>query len=590
MGALVAVYGSGSSDEEAVQRGIRAAPHRGDRSQILTLGSCTLGVSSTEASSGWIAERGTIAVAFTGLLDNADEIRAATGDDSPIDPASVVAAAYDRFGERAAPMLRGAFAVAVSDGRSITAWRDQLGYRTLFHRASPGHGVVASEAKQVVAAAGITSQPDMEALTRVFFGSYGDDTPSCLDGVKRLPKSTFLRVDAASAATRLYWRPDALLETARLTDDEIRERFDSLMTQAVGRMMRGPDAVSLSGGIDSPAIAAYAAPVHLERYGTPLAGLSAVYPDQPAVDESRYVRLVAESLGMSLHTYERHAGTLDDVRSWVERFDGPVPIFLWPDAVTHYQAARDAGIGTLMNGAVAELVMDMRRFLVLHLLRSGRLGATVRELRLQRAKGVGPRGIVRQLASPFVPSAVWRAYLHRRPPKSGTHVPEWIDIRRANEGSWARVPRTRDRWRANQLGGFRGPGLSVEAHEVVQEVCGVHTRYPWADVDLWEFFLSLPAEVKFPEQVTKPLVRRLLRGRLPDEILDRRDKTVFNDSLLARADYEALRRWLLDPPERIPGVDYDLLHDRIESGDMGVFEYIWAKDLASVHAFLDLFR
>jgi hypothetical protein len=126
----------------------------------------------------------------------------------------------------------------------------------------------------------------------------------------------------------------------------------------------------------------------------------------------------------------------------------------------------------------------------------------------------------------------------------------------------------------------------MEADDIVQEVCGVRTRRPWADVDLWEFFLRLPAEVKFPDTQSKGLVRRLLRGRVPDAILDRRDKTVFDESIVARIDYPTLRRWLIDPKDRLNGVRYDVLRRRLEQEDLSVGEFVRAKDLAGVHAFL----
>jgi len=115
----------------------------------------------------------------------------------------------------------------------------------------------------------------------------------------------------------------------------------------------------------------------------------------------------------------------------------------------------------------------------------------------------------------------------------------------------------------------------------------VTSRRPFADVDLWEFFMSLPAEVKFPSVVTKGLMRQLLRGRVPDPILDRREKTVFNESVRERIDYAELKRLLSSPSYPIAGVDYRALLAKIDEGDLGVFEYTWAKDLAATHAFMD---
>jgi hypothetical protein len=121
---------------------------------------------------------------------------------------------------------------------------------------------------------------------------------------------------------------------------------------------------------------------------------------------------------------------------------------------------------------------------------------------------------------------------------------------------------------------------------VCQAVCGVRARRPFADVDLWEFFLSLRADVKFPDTRAKRLLRQLLRGRVPDEILDRTDKTVFDDAVLANVDYATLRRLLVDPEHRIDGVDYETLGERLRGEKLGIVDYIWVTRLAAVHAFL----
>ena len=115
---------------------------------------------------------------------------------------------------------------------------------------------------------------------------------------------------------------------------------------------------------------------------------------------------------------------------------------------------------------------------------------------------------------------------------------------------------------------------------------GVDVRRPFVDVDLWEFFLSLRAEVKFPDTRRKTLVKSCLRGRLPDAILDRKDKTVFGEHLLTHADYDLIGRYVIDPPHRFDGVDYARLAERIEQRDFTLWEFCWARDLTSVHAFL----
>ncbi|MGH3114385.1 MAG: asparagine synthase-related protein, partial [Gaiellaceae bacterium] len=133
-----------------------------------------------------------------------------------------------------------------------------------------------------------------------------------------------------------------------------------------------------------------------------------------------------------------------------------------------------------------------------------------------------------------------------------------------------------------------GVVLTAEADDICAAACGVDVRRPLADVDLWEFFLSLRAEQKFPDSVSKGLVRRTMAGRLPVEILERRDKTAFDAHYLAGADYPTLHGLLLDGELRLPGVDYGHLRLRLEDESMDVFELSWASDLARAHAFLRL--
>src|SRR5207247_10407279 len=74
---------------------------------------------------------------------------------------------------------------------------------------------------------------------------------SCHRGAFRLGMASSLEWSETGSRVGRYWRPEALLETARLTPGEITERFDELMCRAVRRTVRDRTAVLLSGGMDS---------------------------------------------------------------------------------------------------------------------------------------------------------------------------------------------------------------------------------------------------------------------------------------------------------------------------------------------------
>lgn len=565
---------------------LAAAPHRGDHRQVSTLGACAMGIATDDHGDAVLGSSGDLSVALAGSLDNLATLRSEVG----VDPAladesaipAVLAALYRRDGAAMPSNLRGVFAGACTDGREVLVFRDHIGHAPLFYRSDPSGFYAATEAKQVIAGAGIPREPDLDVIIRMLFRDMDDDTPAALRGVQRLPKSTALRVAPGRLHQQRYWQPEALLETERYAADELPQRFHALMEQAVSRTLTGRDVISLSGGVDSPAIAAYAAPLHLKRYGRPIHALTVIYPRHPSADERRYVEPLAEQLGLPLHEYEQRASAMDDTETWVRYTDGPYPAASLAHYAEDYGRARALGFRNVLTGEHAEFVFALSWFRLEHYMTHGRVGPLRREIALRRAAGRSWPSIARLLLRAMTPDqvkAARNAFLGRRP----AVVPAWIDHRQvARRG--AVVPWRR--WRRLQLAAFIGPGPSLEAEEVCQAVTGVRSRRPWSDIDLWEFFLRMPAEQKFPDLQDKGLVRHLLRGRVPDQILDRQDKTVFDEAVLASADHETLRRLLVRPRHRLPGVNYGLLEQRLDQGGLSAMEFAWARNLANIHAFL----
>lgn len=562
-----------------------------------TVGRVTLGVANEpEFTDAWSAGHDGGAVVLQGALDNRAELDAElaragrpTGSDGP---AETLLAAFEAWGDDAPARLRGIFAGAWTDGTTLRLFRDHLGLAPLHHRASGETFVAATEAKQVVAGAGEPREPDVESVEAMFFGRF-DSRHTMLRGVARFPRASTAAVEPGGGpAFRRYWDPAPLLESSRLTLPEARERLAELIEQAVRRNVTGLDAVSLSGGIDSPTIAAFAAPRHLELTGRPLPALSSVYPDLPAVDESKWIELVVEHLGLELHTYRPSSRPLDDLAHWVDVLDGPVDTMSIPELAENYRLARELGARNVLSGEMAEWVFTFGQHLIGHLVLHGRVGASLAWVRDQRARGASWRRIVRRTGPSLVSPRAGLAWLRLRGrTQAFRHLPAWVDPEAAGGPSerpdFARPARRR--WLEHQLDPLVGVGsYSFDADALCAAYHGVHVRRPLADVDLWEFVLTLPAEIKFPNALPKSLLRESVRGRLPDAILDREDKTFFDDFALRTADYDGLRRWILETDVQLAGVDYALLAERIGARDMDVVELLWAYDLARAHAFLGL--
>jgi asparagine synthase (glutamine-hydrolysing) len=596
--AILSKPGSPPPDPALARRMLAAAPHRGDCLTVRTLGNAVLGIATrADFVDASVSADGPRIAVLAGKLDNAADLhRALTAAGTPprsAADADVVVAAFQAYGGEAPNRMRGSFAGIVTDGRSLWAFRDHAGFRPMFYRDDPQACVAASEARQVAVGAGLREEPDLDVLEGIFYGRMPADIPAALKGVSRLAQASILIANDGTgrAVVRRYWHPERLIESGHVTPADIPERFVELVAQAAARSVTGKDAILLSGGVDSPAVAAFAAPEHLRRTGRPIGALSLVFPDMPNVDETRYITLVAEHFGIDLHTYRPTARAFDDMEQWCRLLGTPVPILSVPELADNHQRARALGYGNLMTGDFAEFLFGSPMHLVSHLFTHGRWGSIVRLLQAERRRGAARRQVVKDLLGTFIPGRLTTWYMHRRGKDASGRIPDWMDAGKVNETPFRTdlLSPARQRWADAQLTGLDLSTITLEAAEVCSVLAGVTVRRPLADIDLWEFFLGLRAEVKCPDLRYKTLARSLLRGWVPDAILDRTDKTYFDDHVMAQVDYPAMKRLFVAPQHRIPGVDYPRLMQRIEQGNFTLFDWFWAKDLAWIHAFLNQF-
>lgn len=565
---------------------LATVPHRGTRTGTLVYGNAALGI--TEGDFAYLGQHGDFRCAFLGPLDNGADL-AKELDVASDDPATIISAAFGLWGPKSVERLRGAFAGIVTDGEKVWSFRDHIGGRTFFYRDDGATWWGATEARQILVGAGIAREPDLDALTLTYYRGVSADTP--LKGVKRLMYGSMLAVDHSGSHTSLHWEPTQdMLESERLTLDDAKDALVDLLDRVISRSVHGADAVALSGGIDSPVVAAFAAPRHLEVSGSPLAAYTFVYPDQKTVDERAYTRLVAQELGIDLAEIVPTAGPLDDLEHWVRLADGPWDSLPMSIAAQGYRQAAALGATQVLTGTIAEYVYTINSFVLGHLASHGRWKPLREQLSIRRDEGRSRLSLTKQLLRELTPAPVGRAYAAALRRES-TFAPTWTDM---TTMGWPRYPSglqnpVRQRWEFPTIQATRGTTTTSEAIEVCAASVGMTVRNPLADRDLWEFFLKIPTEVKFPDTVPKSLIRQAMRGRIPDPVLDRRDKTVFDEHVLATVPWGELQRYLNSPDIRIEGIDYQLLRQRIDGRSMHPVELVWAYDLCAVHAFLETF-
>jgi asparagine synthase (glutamine-hydrolysing) len=576
-------------EPSVIERMLAASPHRGRAYAYVTLGNAILGTSNTDRAS-WasLGLAGGWACAINGPVDNAGELCELA--DGAGNVASALSALLAREGKNAVDRLRGAFAGVATDGRYLICFRDHIGGRPLFFRHEDAQGWVASEAKQVLAGAGRKREPDLDAIELMFYRGIGQD--AAVKGVRRVFYGEIVTLAPnRPPATHRYWDPEALLETNRVRPREAAELLAERIELAVRRAVSGDDVVALSGGIDSPTVAAFAAPEHLRKSGRPLRAYTAVYPRHRSVDEWEYTSQVAQYLSIGLEPFVPEAGLLDDIEHWVDLADGPWDSLPMAVALEGYRLAASMGALQVLTGTLAEYAFTINRFILGHLLLRGRLGGLRSLLSVRRAAGRSILSLTKQLLYEITPAPLGKAYARLARRRSTFHPP-WVDWTVAGGPRYMTALKdpARRRWIEPTIQATRGTTSTQEAIEVCASTVGIVVRHPLADRDLWDFFLSLPVEAKFPDLTPKSILRQAMRGRLPDSILDRRDKTVFDEHVLETVPWPRIAELIDDPDYRMPGIDYALLSDRVANRKAGATEVVWALDLATVHAFIKLFK
>lgn len=430
--------------------------------------------------------------------------------------------AYAACGERFVEEIAGDFSFVLWDetlGRLMAA-RDQLGARALFHAAAGGRQFVSDSLSWLASRPEIDRALDDHWIADFLaMGRSLDFHRTVFAAIARLPPGHVLTLAGAGARTRAYWTLDVPEPLHYRDGRQYAEHFRALVAEAVADRLpvSGRVGVSMSGGLDSPTLAAFtvasvgdrgrvvAECVHYER----------LMPD----DEARFSTLAADHLGITLRlravddlAYDRdwrHRGvrTAEPTRSIVfahgtrlimSEMAAAAPVWLYgegPDNAFRFE--RDAYLSWLLQRG------EWRRL----------MGAVLPYLRLKGHevwKGKTQRGEGTQAAAAdpgILPPWLDRDFAARM------HLDE--RVREANE-----IIDRSHRWHPKAMGSFTNPIWQAffADRDLDESFAGLVWRHPFLDLRVLEFMLSVPP---VPWARNKLLMRQAMQGWLPRQILDR---------------------------------------------------------------------
>jgi asparagine synthase (glutamine-hydrolysing) len=495
-------------------------------------------------------------------LDNRSELLGELAVGIPaISDRKLLLRAYDHWGTGAFERLLGDFAVIVWDPRHhrLVCARDTSGQRTLFYSVNATSFAAASEIHQLLQDAAAPIGPDDERihdyLVELQVGRNEKDHPRTFyAGVSALPAGHILEVEPVKLRVRRFWTLKPGPEIRYGTDTEYEEHFRTLLFDAVRARLRSrqPPGALLSGGLDSASVVC-AAQEMARRADVAEADMpttfTATYPGL-VCDERQLVEDMRQMHGFDARFVAAGQGGMR-LRLQADGFLEAPSVWTGAERDALLGAAAAAGVRVLLTGEVADSCVGGSRLVFDSLLRHGDWRSLWHNLVAYRRVSSEPLRKIAALhcLAPLLPLGLqiqvelW--YARRLFERSRPYLfPDWVpeSLREDLRARLLAQVQSEERQRR-----FSSPARELEYRllnppEVARHFAPwpIEMRRPFADRRLHAFLLAIPPEQKFRPHPdgngfyagSKSLLRRAMRGTLPESVRTRTTKTVFGASFV----------------------------------------------------------
>jgi len=493
----------------------------------------------------FVSEDGMTVVVLNGEIYNHDELREGLAREGhrfrTRSDTEVLLRLYETLGERCLGSLRGMFAFAIWNRRERRLWlvRDRLGVKPLYYFEGREAFVFGSELKSILEHPGVPRQVDERAIDEFFTFGYVPAPRTIFRGISKLEAGESLSVSSRGVERTRYWDLDFTPATSggEAPAVALRQALRDAVTGQLGSDV--PVGALLSGGIDSTAVLGIMAEGVLE--GIP--SFTASFPGTRDEDVA-YADMAARTYGSEWRDVPIPEPTPELMETMAWHFDEP---FADPSAVPTFVLCGEARrrVTVCLSGDGGdESFGGYRRY------RESESREAVRRLAPERGASA-----LLSAASRWAPDAKWVPKpLRLRPLFRGVaegplaaYANEMAlcgpqakrrlfgrQLRETLDGYEARSVledcfRRSARWDSTsrlQYADFKTylPDGILTKVDRASMAHGLEVRVPLLDHPLVEFMARLPSSSKVAWGKGKRLLRRSLRGIVPERILGRRKR------------------------------------------------------------------
>lgn len=486
----------------------------------------------------YVSRQGLV-LTWDGRLDNREVLVADLRSDLDASPTDIAifAAAFDRWDTDCFRRIVGDWAVSVwkPEQRELLFASDYMAIRHVFYYLKNDRIWWSTDLSPLVLLSGDKFHIDDDYIAG-YFAHDPDAHLTPYREIREIPAGQFVRIRDGKASVARHWRFSSKSRVRYKTDAEYEEHFRHVFRQSVHRRLRSdsPVLAELSGGLDSSSIVCMADDIG-KKEGSQVPRLDTLsYCDrtEPNADDWLYLQEVELHRGRTGHHID--AGTLGSSPGSLASGDFmPLPGYL--GSVRRLEAERAAAVQSGRYRAVlsgvggdeflggipnpsAQLADLMAQFKFIELVQALMTWSLVKRRPWIQLLGQASLHLIPpSLGQYFAKCARVEPWIRRDFAKRtklairlldvDEHFGLWLPSRRACIGGVVLMANKLAKWRS-----------SPHAPE--------ESRYPYLDQDVIEFVLSIPATQLLRPGERRSLMRRSLRGIVPQIILSRLTKQV----------------------------------------------------------------
>lgn len=447
--------------------------------------------------------------------------------------------AYEEYGAECVTRLRGMFGFAIWDEprQRLFLARDHVGIKPLFWTQVGGRLLFASEIKALLRDPGVARSVDPDSLHHYLTYLYVPAPRTMFAGISQLPPGHRLFWERGEIRIDEYWAgPDTMLRRdveEPVTPDQV---WEVLKESVAAHLLSDvPLGAFLSGGLDSTAIVALMA----ELSSKPVETFSVGFDAAGLYDERPYAAAVARHLGTHHHELAVNQDSIRLLPEILRHLDEPladasvIPNYLVAQLARQHVTVSLSGAGgdELFGGYRRYFADDMAR-------RWRRVPAPLRRnvllpaLRVIPATGDTRLGDMSRLAQKFLEPLdlapenrylAWNAFFSEaakrqlyatagaRSDSAEVMLPHFGKV---SHRAFA------DRAMYVDLKSYL-PGDPLFLSDRMTMAHSLEARVPFVDTQVMEFAARIPLSQKIQGQQTKLILRQMLAGRVPDDIIAR---------------------------------------------------------------------